>query len=117
MDAFEKFFLGMPENVEVVTCPRCAELCQITGDGNEDAKLLRKTADRKRGLCPNCAVASWLKAMPFAEAVNKEPRNLLLKPFQDQFSEVMVAGNADMKPQEINWELVVNYWDLPFPKE
>jgi hypothetical protein len=115
-DIFEQFFAKIPDGVEVVTCPRCAELCKITSDGSEEARLLRKTTDRKRGLCPNCAVASWLKAQPFAKPLLEDPSKLLLKPLQEQFVAVMKAGKADMKPEEISWELVVQYWNLPFPK-
>jgi hypothetical protein len=29
---------------------------------------------------------------------------------------VMRAGDADAKPDELDWPAIVEYWDLPFPK-
>lgn len=32
------------------------------------------------------------------------------------FALVMQAGNADAKPEEIEWRRVIAQWELPFPK-
>ena len=42
---------------------------------------------------------------------------MLLRPdVQKMFTEVMVSGNADANPEEIDWERVVNLWNSPFLK-
>jgi hypothetical protein len=42
---------------------------------------------------------------------------MLLAPHvQQQFARVMKAGNADATPEEINWQRVVENWNLPFAK-
>jgi hypothetical protein len=45
-----------------------------------------------------------------------DPRKLLASHVQAQFARLMQAGNADAKPEEINWQNVIDHWDLPFAK-
>lgn len=101
---------------DIVHCPRCGLPCRLHPPENEDARLLKKTADISNGLCPNCAVTSWFMASPLWEMVRDKPEALLLPHFQAQFAELMQAGNADMKPGEINWQEVVRNWNLPMPR-
>ena len=111
MNPFEEF---ANKELGIVTCPRCGELCQASEPVNEDARLLKRTKDVKVGLCANCAVADWLQQSPLAQLIG-DAQKLLWEPIQVHFGELMKAGNADMDPSEINWELVVKHWDLPFP--
>jgi len=41
------------------------------------------------------------------------PSLLLYPHIQEQFVVIMRSGNADMIPEEIDWELVVKNWALP----
>jgi len=41
----------------------------------------------------------------------------LLAPFiQEQYGEILKAGDSELKLEEINWQWVVDNWDLPIPK-
>lgn len=55
-------------------------------------------------------------ASPLWEMVKDKPEALLLPHFQKQFTELMQAGKADMKPSEIDWQEVVRNWNLPMPR-
>ena len=72
----------------------------------------------KGGLCVNCAVHDWLRnTYPVNQilAGMKNPQCLLLPYLQDQFISIMKVGNADAVPDEINWQAIVDNWDLPWP--
>jgi hypothetical protein len=49
--------------------------------------------------------------MQLAEA---GPRLLLIPFIQKLFTGIMEAGFADANPDEINWRLIVDNWELPF---
>lgn len=97
----------------IVHCGRCGCRCR-SSVGISDAKMLRRS---NKGLCVNCAVHDWLR--------NTYPCNMLLaqsgpkvlahQHIRDQFAQIMRMGNADAKPEEINWNLINENWDLPFP--
>ena len=115
MNVFKEFVNAM-ERHGVIPCSRCGEPCMVGDPGNDEARLLRYENDpNANGLCANCAVTAWFKASPLAEMID-DPQKLLWEPLQKQFSELMKAGDADMKSIEISWELVVKNWDMPFPK-
>jgi len=43
---------------------------------------------------------------------------ILLYPWvREQFAAIMRAGSADAEADEINWNLIVENWDLPFPNK
>lgn len=97
-------------------CERCEALCKIAGAGNPDAKMLRRGKEPK-GLCINCAVHDYLRNtypinMQLAES---GPKALLLPHIQEQFTAIMRTAPSDAQPDEINWNLVVENWNLPFP--
>ena len=35
---------------------------------------------------------------------------------QKQFAEILQAGGSELLAENIDWETVINQWDLPFPK-
>jgi len=43
------------------------------------------------------------------------PKNLLYPHIQEQFTGLMRVGLADAQPDEIDWNKIVENWDLPFP--
>jgi hypothetical protein len=102
--------------MDVAYCERCGARYRVAGPGNEDARLLRHAAEAK-GFCATCAAHDWLMTIAIGEMLNNSgPRMLLLPHIREQFAAIMLAGNADAKPDEINWNLMVENWDLPFPK-
>ena len=80
--------------------------------------MLRRSQEPK-GLCVNCAVHDFLR--------NTYPCNILLAQsgskalahphIQEQFAAIMRAGPADALPDEIDWDLIIENWDLPFPSK
>ena len=97
-----------------VECQRCGAHCQAGAPGNPKARMLRRST---KGLCINCAVHDWLR--------NTYPCNILLAQsgpkalvhphIQEQFAGIMRVGMADAMPDEIDWNLIIENWDLPFP--
>lgn len=96
-------------------CQRCGVRCRFDAPGKPEAKMLRRS--KKPGLCVNCAVHDFLR--------NTYPCNMLLASsgpgslahphIQEQFAGIMRAGLADAMPDEINWDLIIENWELPFP--
>lgn len=99
-----------------VECQRCGVRCRTGSPGNPKARMLRRSEEPK-GLCVNCAVHDWLR--------NTYPCNILLAQsgpkalvhlhIQEQFAGIMRIGMADAMPDEIDWKLIIENWDLPFP--
>ncbi len=102
--------------METIICERCGVNCRVAGPRNSEAKMLRRSKEPK-GICVNCAVHNWL--------INTYPCNILLAQsgpkalihphIQEQFAGIMRVGMADAMPDEINWNLIIENWDLPFP--
>ena len=102
----------MPKTVE---CQRCGERCRPAGTPGEKAKMLRFAEGP--GLCVNCAVHDWLRNTypPNILLARSGPRVLLFEHIQKQFTEIMRIGFADARPDEIDWQRIVENWELPFP--
>ena len=98
----------------IVNCKRCQIRCQVDILRNPNAKMLRHS---NKGLCVNCAVHDWLRNTypPNILLAQSGPKILLLPHIQEQFAEIMNVGFADAKPDEIDWNKIVDNWDLPFP--
>lgn len=98
-------------------CTRCGAPLQFREpERNPDARLLRKSAVPV-GYCAACAMANWLQHTEPLNTIlaKKGPAMLLDRRVVDQMANVLAAGCADAKPQEIDWLSVVVHWDLPFP--
>jgi hypothetical protein len=93
-------------------CERCGDPCKVAPQKNPDARMLRASTV-PQGYCVNCSVAEFFYVTG-SRAICPDPSSLRLKPIQEQFTRVMVAGKADAKPLEINWGHVIAHWDLPF---
>lgn len=100
---------------KIIYCERCEAPCKVAGPGNPDAKMLRLS--KSKGLCVNCAVHDWLRNTypPNMLLAQSGPKVLLYPYIQKQFTGIMQVALADAKPDEINWEAIVENWDLPFP--
>lgn len=105
-------------NTLVIHCERCEVRCKVAGLRESNAKMLRRSKEPK-GLCVNCAVHDWLRnTYPVNMLLAQSgPKSLLLPHIQEQFTTIMRVGLAEAQPDEINWELIVENWDLPFPKK
>ena len=101
---------------ENIHCERCEAVCRVAGPRNPDAKMLRHLKEG-RGLCVNCAVHDWLRNTypPNILLAQSGPKVLLYPHIQEQFAGIMRIGLADAMPDEIDWERIVENWDLPFP--
>ena len=102
-------------NETVVSCKRCAVPCRIGGPANPDAKMLRFLKEG-HGLCVNCAVHDFLRHCYPANMMlaRSGPAGLLLEHIQNCFADIMKVALADATPPEIDWQLIVDNWDLPF---
>jgi len=102
---------------DIIECLRCGARCRVLGPPGAKAKMLRFA--RGPGLCANCAVHDWLRNTypPNILLAQSGPQVLLLPHIQQQFSEIMRIGFADAKPDEIDWQRIVDNWELPFPHE
>jgi len=100
----------------IVHCSRCGAPCKLAETTTEDARLLKHaTRPETSGYCPDCATAHFLQTSPMGQLI-RDPQMLLAPHVQQQFARVMKAGNADAQPEEINWQRVVENWNLPFAK-
>jgi len=55
---------------------------------------------------------------PIAGILTSSGPSPLLAPFiQEQYGNILEAGESELKLEEISWALVVENWDLPMPKK
>lgn len=107
------------EYLSFIRCSRCGAPCKLADRANEEARLLKHaTAPETSGYCPDCAVTDFFKNhSQLARLMEMNPvgKQMLLDPrVQQQFARVMQSGNADAKPEEINWQRIHDNWELPF---
>lgn len=95
-------------------CERCGAHCKVAETRNPEAKMLRHS---NTGLCINCAVHDWLRNTypPNILIAQSGPEILRYPMIQEKFADIMRCGLSDATPDEIDWERVVENWDLPFP--
>lgn len=100
---------------EIINCKRCGARCRLSDQPGEKAKMLRFA--QGPGLCVNCAVHDWLRNTypPNILLAQSGPKVLLYPHIQKEFAGIMRVGFADAKPDEIDWQRIVENWDLPFP--
>jgi len=99
-------------------CERCGAQLKVDAVPGSKAKMLRRSKEAK-GLCVNCAVHDWLRHTypPNILLAQSGPKVLLFPHIQEQFTEIMRIGFADAKPDEIDWQRIVDNWELPFPSK
>lgn len=108
----------MQDAVLFCQCERCGVRLQVGPAPGSEARLLRRSKEPK-GFCVNCAVHNFLRNTypPNLQLAESGPEILLLPHIQEVFTGIMKAGFADAVPQEINWQLIVDNWELPFRKK
>jgi len=111
----EKTLFEAAEGRDIIKCKRCGARCRIAGPPGTKARMLRFA--RGPGLCVNCAVHDFLRNTypPNILLAQSGPGMLLYPHIQEQFAGLMRNGFADAKPDEIDWQLIVDNWKLPFP--
>ena len=99
-------------------CERCGVQLKVDAVPGSEAKMLRRSKVPK-GFCINCAVHDWLRNTypPNMLLAQSGPNVLLYTHIQEQFAELMKTGFADANPDEIDWQRIVDNWDLPFPNK
>jgi hypothetical protein len=103
------------QTVQKCHCGRCGALCKVDPVAGSKAKML-KHSKQPKGLCVNCAVHDFLRNtypvnMLLAQA---GPRGLALTHIQEQFAGIMKSAGSDAMPDEIDWQAIIDNWDLPF---
>ena len=118
----------------------------VRGSSNPDAKLL-KFSNVPDGYCVNCAATAWFKTVepvreimdnPRCQVCGKQrssdydrhrqcscekpkfhtPQEMISLPHvQAIFSQILTAGHADARPDEIDWLEVAANWDLPLERK
>lgn len=99
-------------------CQRCGAQLKVDAVPGSKAKMLRRSKDAK-GLCINCAVHDWLHNTypPNIQLAESGPQILLYPMIQEKFADLMRTGLSDATPDEIDWQRIVDNWELPFPKK
>ena len=103
-----------------VLCPRCSKPCQVSDrPSHSDARLLQLAKNAREGLCANCAITSFILSIEsLAYAIELNGTQVLLMPqAQGVFAELFQVGKSDADISEINWQVVVENWNLPFPAQ
>lgn len=82
------------------------------------ATLLKKS-NQPKGLCINCAAHDILRNLYPANLIlaRSGPKGLSLPDIQKQFEAILKSARTDAIPGEINWDIVIQNWDLPFPNK
>lgn len=94
-------------------CQRCGRPAR-GGTGSPDARLLRRA---QTGVCVECGVVEFLQrldAMHGGKLFSQHgPAAALRLPHvQQQFAATMAAGHSDATFAEIDWERVIEVWDI-----
>jgi len=99
---------------QIAYCDRCGAPCKVADHANEEARLL-KHATKPSGWCADCATTHFLQNSPMGRLID-DPQKLLSPHVRLQFAKVMLAGGADALPTELNWQRIVDNWNMPFKK-
>ena len=95
-----------------MTCDRCRREGLQPGEGNPAARLLKRAT---AGCCADCSITAFLRTMPpLSELLEVQGPQVLLNPIvQQQVARILASGQADARPEEIDWARVVENWELP----
>lgn len=101
---------------ETCNCDRCGRPCRTAEKQNPDAQPIRKSLIPK-GCCVDCAITCFVRTGPLGEAIGAtSPREALSLPHvQAQFAAVFRAGGCAEVSEEIDWDRVIENWELHAP--
>jgi hypothetical protein len=108
----------MIDKTKLATCGRCGALGSAGKKPNPDGRLMVYAETPANALCADCAATAFIKSVETMMAgIEQNGTGVLLMPhIQAAFGQLMKVGNADARPEEINWQRVVELWELPIPK-
>ena len=100
-----------------MNCVRCHRPCQSGNSTDPEARPFRLA---KKGLCPDCVVTHFLLCRD-CESLRIGLLIIGIEMLRDpaiqkQFAKILKAGRSELPIDEINWDTVIEQWDLPFPK-
>jgi len=80
---------------------------------------MMKKAAVPKGLCINCAVHDALRHIYPVNLIlaRSGPKGLALPHIQRQFYTIAKMAGTDAAFEEIDWQAVIDNWDLPFPSK
>ena len=98
-------------------CVRCGRSCQPGENKDPEARPFKLA---EKGLCENCVVTHFLlcdDCEPLRLALLRNGIGILKIPaIQKQFAEILRVGHSELPIDQINWDIVIDQWDLPFPE-
>ena len=99
-------------------CARCGVPCRPAASEHPDARLMQHTTG-PTGYCECCALTAFLVALPFTalgiERAGSVAAMLAAPHVREQIGQIFLAGQADARIEQIDWQRVVDQWNLPFP--
>jgi len=97
-----------------INCERCDARCRIAPKPGSKARMLKR--GKGAGLCVNCATHDFLRHTYPAnlQLAASGPKVLLNPDIRELFADIMRTAGADAEPDEINWNLIVENWELPW---
>ncbi len=103
--------------MKLIDCKRCGAKCKIEALPQSKARMLKRAASA--GLCVNCAVHDWLRNTYPVNMLLAEsgPKALQFEHIRRQFADIMKIAGADAKFDEINWDMIIANWNLPFVRK
>ena len=103
-------------NESQCNCQRCGVKCRVDPVANSKARMVKRSKVPK-GLCINCAVHDTLRNLYPANMLlaSSGPRGLAFPHIQEQFAGILKSALSDARPDEIDWDTIIENWDLPFP--
>lgn len=100
-------------------CLRCGVPCRIATEQAQNARLMRNSLTTD-GHCVNCAMTYYIR---FGDGFGLIPwrvedrRLFEYRGVQEAIERLLIVGNSDARPGDIDWSLVVKNWELPFENE
>ncbi len=98
-------------------CVRCGKPCQPSESKHPGARPFRLA---EKGLCENCVVTQFLLSddvEPLRDGILRNGIQVLEIPeIQEQFAAMLKVGGSELPAERIDWDVVIEQWNLPFPK-
>lgn len=106
------------ESEQRCNCQRCGVRIRLDPKAGSKAKMLKRSAVPK-GLCLNCAMHDWLRNTYPVNLLLAQggPRALSLPHIQEMIAGIMKSQFSDAAVDEIDFDAVIENWDLPFPNK
>ena len=102
--------------MNMTRCERCDAPCKVDPKPGSRARILRRSRVPK-GLCLDCALHDHLRNLYPVNLIlaRSGPGGLALPHIQQQYYAIARSAGTDAEFDEINWQRIIDNWDLPFP--